>query len=106
MLRSVLSLLVVCLALPLAAQPADPADGERLVAAASHVPPFAILNADGTWDGIAVELWREIGRREGFEAAVAEVEPDAVLDAVASGRADVGLTAPAPRLAIARARSM
>jgi ABC-type amino acid transport substrate-binding protein len=84
---------------PLAAQPADtttraPA-GERLVAAVHSAPPFAIKNPDGTWDGAAVELWRDLGRAEGFEAALVEVEPERLLDAVTSGRADVALTATA-----------
>ncbi len=74
---------------------AVPANPGRIVAAVEEAPPFAIKNADGTWDGIAVELWREIGRAEGFEAALEEVADRSLLDAVAGGHADLGLTATA-----------
>ena len=97
---------VLCCGLvrPVAAQPVDSSAvrGARLTAAVHAVPPFAIKNDDGTWDGIAVELWREIGRAEGFEAVLVEVSNDGVLDAVADGRADVGLTAVASAEAEAR----
>jgi ABC-type amino acid transport substrate-binding protein len=87
------------LALPLTAQPADTTAStlgqERLVAAVSHTPPFAIKNEDGSWDGAAVELWRDIGRTEGFDAALVEVDAEGVLDAVTSGRADLALTSTA-----------
>jgi ABC-type amino acid transport substrate-binding protein len=55
-------------------------------------PPFAIKNDDGTWDGAAVELWRDLGRQEGFEAALVEVAADELIGAVADGRADLALT--------------
>lgn len=83
------------LALAAPAQPADTTaspDGERLVAAVHPTPPFAIKNDDGTWDGAAVELWRDLGRAEGFEAALVEVSADELIDAVANGRADLALT--------------
>ncbi len=95
-MRSLLAAVLWCgLALPLFAQPADSTTSTqgRLVAAVHEAPPFAIKNPDGTWDGIAVELWRDMGRAEGFEAALEEVPDGGVLDAVVSGRADVGLTA-------------
>ncbi|MEP0547296.1 MAG: transporter substrate-binding domain-containing protein [Rhodothermales bacterium] len=98
-MRLLLAAVACCgLVLPVVAQPTDSVAtpvAQRLVAAVHEAPPFAIKNDDGTWDGIAVELWREIGRAEGFEAALDEVPDGGVLDAVASGRADVGLTAPA-----------
>jgi len=82
-------------ALAAIAQPADtqmPQSGERLVAAVHPTPPFAIKNDDGTWDGAAVELWRDLGRAEGFEAALVEVPADELIGAVARGRADLALT--------------
>ena len=86
-------LLVLCSPVVLAQpDPAEVQSGERLVAAVSHAPPFAIKNDDGTWDGAAVELWRDLGRAEGFEAALVEVPADELIGAVASGRADLALT--------------
>lgn len=84
---------------PLAAQPADslgqvdlPA---RLVAAVHPAPPYAIKNDDGTWDGAAVELWRELGRVQGFEAALREVPREGLVEAVVRGEVDLALTATA-----------
>jgi ABC-type amino acid transport substrate-binding protein len=62
-------------------------------AAVHHAPPFAIRNADGTWDGIAVELWREVARAEGFPTELVEVEADSAAAALLAGRAEVALTA-------------
>ena len=101
LLRFPLALLVLLAVAPAAAQPdttaASPgvATGPRLVAAVHDAPPFAVKQEDGSWDGIAVELWREIGRREGFEPALREVPEDQLIDAVATGAADVALTAAA-----------
>lgn len=94
MFRLAAVLLVSSFVTPLTAQPTEPAQGarDRLVAAVHSVPPYAIKNADGTWDGIAVELWREIGRAEGFEAALQEVRADDLLNAVARGDVDLALT--------------
>jgi ABC-type amino acid transport substrate-binding protein len=95
------------LALAASAQPADtaatqPSQG-RLTAAVSHAPPFAIKNPDGTWDGAAVELWRDLGRAEGFDAALVEVAHGDLLDAVTNGRADLALTTVASAEAEGRA---
>jgi ABC-type amino acid transport substrate-binding protein len=88
-------LLVLSSSVAVSAQPADTTTapgGERLVAAVHSTPPFAIKNDDGTWDGAAVELWRDLGRAEGFEAALVEVPDGNLIAAVASGRADLALT--------------
>ncbi len=110
-------------AAPLAAQPADtpaaqPADTPaaqpadtlaaldfpgRLVAGVAPAPPFAIKNPDGTWDGIAVELWRRVARQAGFEAELREIPSGELLDAVAGGAVDVALTLRASPEAEARA---
>ncbi len=86
-------------AAPLAAQPADTLAAldlsGRLVAGVTEAPPFAIKNPDGSWDGIAVELWRRIGRQAGFKADLREVPEDGLLDAVAGGTVDVMLALPA-----------
>ena len=80
---------------PLAAQPADTlaalAFPARLTAGVTHAPPYAIQNDDGTWDGIAVELWRELGRAGGFEAALRESPDGDLVGGVARGAFDLAL---------------
>jgi ABC-type amino acid transport substrate-binding protein len=53
-----------------AAEPQPPP--EKLIVATRNVPPFAMPAPDGRWDGIAIELWREIaaelGRASEFRA--------------------------------------
>ena len=39
--------------------------------AVSEVPPFAIQQADGSWRGISVDLWREVATSLGYTTACA-----------------------------------
>ncbi len=106
-MRLLLAAALLVGAAPLAAQPADTLASlgfpGRLVAGVTPAPPFAIKNPDGTWDGIAVELWRRVGRQAGFEAALCEVPEGDLLGAVTGGAVDVALTLPASHEAEARA---
>ncbi len=83
-------------AAPLAAQPADTVRASALsgtlTAAVHHAPPFAIKLPDGTWDGAAVDLWRSMGRENGFDARLVEVDADSLLTRALSRGADVALT--------------
>ena len=43
--------------------PATQPVGRKLLVGTRHVPPFAIKNADGTWSGVTMDLWREVAAK-------------------------------------------
>lgn len=57
--RSMALLLLSAWSASALAQPADLV-GDKLVVATRHVPPFAIKNEEGAWNGIAIDLLREV----------------------------------------------
>lgn len=90
---SLLLLLALLLVPPASGQDSLRATSGEMTVAVADVPPFAIQNEDGSWDGLAVELWREIARERGYTSRFLEVERDQQADAVAAGRADLAITA-------------
>ena len=97
---SLLRLAPLCFLVAAASASAQPAPEAqplpgRLVAGVSEAAPFAVKQPDGTWDGVAVHLWREMGREAGFEAVVRELPKDSLLAALETGAVDVLLTLPA-----------
>lgn len=73
-----------------AAQEAEP---ESLSVATRHVPPFAIHEADGSWTGISVELWRRIAADLGVSYEFTDTGLDEMIDGVADGRYDAAVAA-------------
>ncbi|MCB9846155.1 MAG: transporter substrate-binding domain-containing protein [Phycisphaeraceae bacterium] len=65
-----------------------------IVAAIKPAPPYVIIEEGERPAGIAIDLWDRIGARLGYETEYMALEDlPAVLDAVESGRAGVGLGA-------------
>ncbi len=56
---------------PLAALPSQPAG--KLVVGTVPVAPFIIKNADGSWSGISMDLWKEVARRLKLDYEVREL---------------------------------
>lgn len=52
-------------------------------------PPFAVKDARGGWQGVAVSLWREVARRENLRFRFEEGELEPLLEALAAHRLDV-----------------
>ncbi len=85
------------------AQPATPPhDGKPVQPAGQHTslevaikaaPPFVIANGDGSYDGLAIELWEEAAADHGWTFHYRQYDLDGLLDAVSSGRADLGIGA-------------
>ncbi len=85
------------------AQPANSAQGRTsahpavqhtpLEVAIKVAPPFVIANDDGSYDGLAVELWEEAAADHGWKFHYRRYDLDGLLDAVAQGKADVGIGA-------------
>lgn len=105
------TLLVPCLlllltALPLASQPSAPdlqpaaATGGTLVVATKVAPPFAMKQEDGTWRGIAIELWEDVAAELGYDYELREATLDELITGLEDGTFDASvaaLTVTAPR---------
>jgi polar amino acid transport system substrate-binding protein len=63
-----------------------------LVVGIYHEPPFAIAVDDSAaWDGLSVQLWREIAESLDLDYTFHQIERDAILDLMADGTIDVSL---------------
>lgn len=56
-------------------------------------PPFAIKNADGSWSGISIELWRQLATELNLEYEFREVALDDMFTQLESGDLDVAVAA-------------
>ena len=68
------------------------AQDEPLRVGVTQVPPFA-MQEDGFWDGLSVQLWRDVADELDLEYELVMTDPGTLLDEVAQGDLDVGLTA-------------
>lgn len=72
---------------------AGPAEGAPLVVATRSVPPFAVRDASGRWEGLSVELWEAVADGIGVDFAWRELELPETLAALERGEVDVAITA-------------
>jgi polar amino acid transport system substrate-binding protein len=89
--------LVTLLLLAAAAGPARAADelpGRAMVVGTKPSPPFVVKQADGTWGGIAIELWKLVAADMGVRVTIRPFEQvQGLLDAVERGELDVAVGA-------------
>jgi len=75
--------------------PAVPALAETplqvTVAVLEDSPPFSYQSVDGTWKGLAVDMWNLVATELRLETRFAGADRAGLLDAVASGRARFGI---------------
>lgn len=85
----------ICVLVGTSAAPAQSAqdDAPKLVVGTRHAPPFAMKLPDGTWDGISIELWREIAAENHWDFEFREMEPGDLLHAAQSGELDAAVAA-------------
>lgn len=88
---------VVILAGPCRAKTPGNAAGvpqRELVVATKEAPPFAMKNADGSWGGISIDLWRHVADEQHLRYRFTE-EPtvQALIDGVTNGRFDIAVAA-------------
>lgn len=85
----------VSMAQPAAAKPQQDAAPAPvgLVVATREAPPFAMRRADGTWEGITIDLLRQVGQALDLEFELVAMELDDMLAAVADGEADAAAAA-------------
>jgi polar amino acid transport system substrate-binding protein len=66
----------------------------ELVIGTKEAPPFSMKAANGTWQGISIDLWRRIATEIGVKyRLVEEATVQELIEGVASGRFDVGVGA-------------
>jgi polar amino acid transport system substrate-binding protein len=58
---------------------------EPLVVGTHEIAPFVIKNADGTWGGISMDVWRRIADEQGLRYTVREVSIPQLFDPGANG---------------------
>ena len=68
-----------------------PASGSVLRIGIHEKPPYATKNASGEWDGLAVELWKNIVARTGLRFEFVELRFEQILPAIAEGRIDAAV---------------
>jgi polar amino acid transport system substrate-binding protein len=88
---------MLILAAPVRAQSpenADIATQKELVVGTKEAAPFAMKGADGTWQGISIDLWRRVADELHLRYRFAEA-PDVqgLIDGVAAGKFDVAVAA-------------
>jgi ABC-type amino acid transport substrate-binding protein len=92
---SVLAIFALCAFAPapvMAQQDATLSDRPFIVAT-RHVPPFAIRDPDGTWEGISIALWEAIAADLGIEYRIRELGLQEMLQGVKDGEVDAAVAA-------------
>ena len=77
-----------------AAETDAPSLQRELLIGTKEAPPFAMKGADGTWQGISIDLWRHVADELHLRYRIVE-EPNVqgLIDGVASGKYDVAVAA-------------
>lgn len=57
-----------------------------------EMPPFTMKDPQGRWEGLSVELWEITASQLGWHYRLQEFQPAALLQAIATGRIDVGIS--------------
>lgn len=91
-MRPLIAIALIACLLPVWSAPAA-ADQPTLSIATRHVPPFAIKQEDGSWQGLSIELWRRIAQRLGLEYRIREMGLKEMLDAVQRHDVDAAVAA-------------
>src|ERR1700730_8783467 len=64
---------------------------QKYIVGVAPGPPFNILNPDGTWTGISVELWREIAEELHIDFEFRETNLSGNFDGLAQGWLDLAI---------------
>jgi polar amino acid transport system substrate-binding protein len=76
------------------ASAAEEAPGRAMVVGTKPSPPFVVKQADGTWGGLAIDLWKLVAADMGVRVTIRPFEQvQALLDAVERGEVDVAVGA-------------
>lgn len=78
-------LLAVLLALPTTAFAQKPSTDAPLVVGTHEIAPFVVRNADGTWSGISIDIWKRVADEQGLTYTIREVPIAALFEPEKSG---------------------
>ncbi|GAA5484774.1 transporter substrate-binding domain-containing protein [Haloferula sargassicola] len=73
--------------------PAPPASEEPLVVAVREVPPFAMKDQGGNWEGLSVDLWQDVADKLNLNFTWQEMPLGETLDGIRDGSVDIGAAA-------------
>ncbi len=76
-----------------AAQSPPPSSDTVLRVAVREVPPFAMRDADGRWQGVSVDLWRLVAGQQALVYELVEADLKQTLSGLADGELDAGIAA-------------
>jgi ABC-type amino acid transport substrate-binding protein len=93
---AVLFALILQVGVCLAQAPAEgtsppPSPEETLLVGVTSMPPYARREDDGTWQGLAVNVWRTAAEEAGLSYRLVEVPGDTLTSRLASGELDAAL---------------
>ncbi len=66
-------------------------EAKAMVVGVRQEPPFSLKNADGVWEGISVDLWKEIATDMKLKYEFREMGLEATLEGIQNHSVDVGL---------------
>lgn len=72
---------------------AEEALPERLIVATRHIPPFAIMDKDGNWSGITIELWDLIAQELEKDYTLIPMSIPMMLEGLQNGSIDIAAAA-------------
>jgi ABC-type amino acid transport substrate-binding protein len=90
--RHLAALIAIALAV-LASGTAHAQEQRHLVVGTKQTPPFAIKNADGSWTGLSIELWRQVAEQLHATFDIQEYDLNGLLDAVQQKKVDIAVAA-------------
>lgn len=68
-------------------------EGGTMVIATRVAPPFAMKGPDGEWDGLAIDLWRDVAEESGYDYRFVEAELSDMIGGLESGEYDASVGA-------------
>ena len=70
-----------------------PDNGGTMVIATRNAPPFAMQGPDGEWEGLAIELWRGVAEKRGYDYRFVEADLANMIDGLPAGEYDASVGA-------------
>ncbi len=67
------------------------AEGKLVVATNATFPPYEFRDDSGNFAGIDIEIMQAVGEYLGLEVEITDIEFDAIITSVSSGKADIGI---------------
>lgn len=89
MRSTIVLLLLIASALLVRSQTNPPPRSASLRVGVYDHPPFAQKNVDGKWEGLSIDLWEAIAKRDNFDFEYLDVEPAHAISLAADEKVDI-----------------